>query len=266
MRLKLTLHALDKYIPINYQYYLSAAIYKLLKFGSEEFATYLHDIGFQLNGKTYKLFSFAFQFDNYLANNKSFQLLKKEVILFITSPLIEEFLKNLIVGFFDNQTIEINDSFYRCRLQIQQVEILETPDFKEINYCKMLSPTVFSTKQETNDKLHQYYFRYYDDIEEINRVLNSNLKNKYKLIYKKDYVGEDLTLIWDEDYIKQKTKQGKRLTKKLSIPQPEGKSIEVIGNYLPFMLNGNKELIQVAYECGLGEKNSSLGCGMFEIQ
>lgn len=61
MRLKLKLKAKDSpaVIPVNYQYYFSAAVYLLLKFGSPEFSKFLHDQGFNLNGKKFKLFVFG---------------------------------------------------------------------------------------------------------------------------------------------------------------------------------------------------------------
>jgi len=60
LRLLLTLKADEgNLISFNYHYHLSSAIYKLLQFGSEEFSAFLHDTGFKLNGKSYKLFTFA---------------------------------------------------------------------------------------------------------------------------------------------------------------------------------------------------------------
>lgn len=43
-------------IPINYQYPLSAAIYKILQKGDSEYAQFLHEEGY---GKGYKFFTFS---------------------------------------------------------------------------------------------------------------------------------------------------------------------------------------------------------------
>ena len=54
MRIKLKLKSDSSSLTCNYNYPLSAAIYKLLNFGSNEFAAFLHDKGYRLNGKVYK--------------------------------------------------------------------------------------------------------------------------------------------------------------------------------------------------------------------
>ncbi|PJA95414.1 MAG: CRISPR-associated endoribonuclease Cas6 [Ignavibacteriales bacterium CG_4_9_14_3_um_filter_34_10] len=261
MRLKLTLFSQDEFFPLNYNYYLSSAIYKLLKFGSEEFSNFLHDKGFQLKGKKYKLFTFALRFNQLLINSTNIRLLSNEATLFISSPLIDDFIRNFIIGTFEQQSIEIADGTNKCKFLINQVEAIPQPEFQEINHFKMLSPMVLSTVEENGNKTHQHYFRYNDKIDEINRVFNQNLKNKYKLIYDKEYSEDDLILVWDENYINKKLNEKKRLTKKISVIKNHEEPIEIIANEIPFTLSGNSELIKVGYECGFGEKNS-IGFGM----
>jgi CRISPR-associated endoribonuclease Cas6 len=264
MRLKLTLSTQDKILPLNYNYFLSSAIYKLLRFGSEEFADFLHDKGFQLNGKQYKLFTFALRFNRMLNNSKVIHLLSKKVTLYISSPLIDDFIQNFIIGTVEHQSFEISDGINKCKFSIQQVETIAQPEFKEINFFKMLSPMVLSTVEKDENKTHQHYLRYDNSIEEINRVFNQNLKNKFKLIYGNDYSDDDLILVWDKDYIDKRLKEKKRLTKKISIMKNHEHPIEIIANEIPFTLSGNSELIKVGYECGFGEKNPT-GFGMVEL-
>ena len=46
-----------KFIPMNYQYYISAWIYKVLKEADSEYATFLHNQGYGKNeSHLYKLF------------------------------------------------------------------------------------------------------------------------------------------------------------------------------------------------------------------
>ncbi len=62
MRIKLTLGPVEKkcIIPINYQYPLSAAIYKILASGSLDYAEWLHQKGYlSPGGKPMKLFVFS---------------------------------------------------------------------------------------------------------------------------------------------------------------------------------------------------------------
>ena len=46
MRFKISLHTTDSVIPINYQYTLSAAIYKTIAKGNAEYAALLHETGY----------------------------------------------------------------------------------------------------------------------------------------------------------------------------------------------------------------------------
>ncbi|GAB6282828.1 MAG: CRISPR-associated endoribonuclease Cas6 [Ignavibacterium sp.] len=264
MRLKLTLNSNDKFIPVNYNYYLSASIYRLLNFGSPEFAEFLHNKGFVLNGKPYKLFCFALRFRNIKIMGNNIQLLEPSAELYISSPLVEDFIQNFVIGTFNYQSLEIADNNFKFTFIINQIESLSVPQFDGLNKFRLLSPIVLSTlKEKENGSLHQYYFRYNDDINEINRVFNQNLKNKFTLIHNTKYEGDDLILEWDKDYIEKREKKNKRLTKKISIEKFEGNPIDIIANEIPFTLTGSKELVKVGYECGFGEKNS-MGFGLVD--
>lgn len=62
MRFQLTLipDSSSGIIPVNYQYPVSAAIYKLIAQADEGYASFLHNKGYQLSsGKSFKLFSFS---------------------------------------------------------------------------------------------------------------------------------------------------------------------------------------------------------------
>lgn len=262
MRLKLTLNSNGKSLPVNYNYYLAAAIYNLLKFGSPEFAEFLHNKGFVLNGKPYKLFCFALRFKNIKVIDNIIRMIEPGAELYVSSPLIEDFIQNFIIGTFTNQSFEIAGNNFKCNFFINQVESLPEPHFNKTNNFHLLSPVVLSTlREKENGKTHQYYFRYNDNIAEINRVFNQNLKNKFKLIYNVEYEGDDLILEWDKDYIAKREKKNKRLTKKIAIEKYDGNPIDIIANEIPFTLTGNPELMKVGYHCGFGEKNS-MGFGL----
>ena len=58
MRLKLTLqHRPNQVLPINYQYLISSWVYRTLESANAEFATQLHEYGYDFRGKQYKLFT-----------------------------------------------------------------------------------------------------------------------------------------------------------------------------------------------------------------
>jgi CRISPR-associated endoribonuclease Cas6 len=265
MRLKIKLNAKDSdSISLNYNYSLSAAIYKLLKLGSEEFASFLHEIGYKSNKKTYKLFTFALKFESTVLTGNRLQLKSPVAYLYISSPLIEDFIKNFIIGTFEQQTIEIYSGFTKTKFIINQAEITPPPVFHDEMNFTLITPMVLSINKIINGTAVQYYFRYDDDIDEMNRVFKKNLTNKYEAITNSIYNGEGVKFKWDEDYIDKALRKGKRLSKKVSITKDIKNPIDVVGIFCPFNTNGDPELIKVGYECGFGEKNS-MGFGMAEV-
>lgn len=265
MRLKLLLRANNtNKIALNYNYSLSSAIYKLLEFGSQEFSTFLHNIGYSVDKKSYKLFTFSLKLEKNILDHNSLILISPRAELFITSPLIDDFIKNFVIGTFENRTIEIMSENIFTKFNIDQVEIIPEPIFSEQMHFKMMTPLVLSTYKLYAGRLNQYYFRYNDNIEEINRVFQQNLVNKYQVITNRTYSGNGIKISWDEKYIEDAIKKNKRLSKKVSIIKDINNPIDIIGIYCPFKVEGDIELIKVGYEAGFGEKNS-MGFGMAEI-
>ena len=245
-------------LPLNYNYQLSSAIYNLLRFGSPEFSSFLHNSGFKIDGKTYKLFTYALRFDKVEILNNYFILKSSKVTLHISSPLIDSFIKNFVIGTFENKSIEIADKHKSINFKIISAEILPEPVFTNKMKFILLSPMILSTLKEYNGKKQQYYLRP-EDTDDINRVLTKNLLNKKGLLKRNQTINEYCNLIWDEEYIKKK----KRITKKITINENGRFPIDVIGMQAPFTIEGDPELIKVGYECGFGEKNS-MGFGMAE--
>ena len=255
MRIRISLRGVNsKFLTVNYNYPLSAAIYNLLRLGSPEFSAFLHDIGFPLNGRKYKLFTFALRFEKISIEGKNINLLSPDATLIISTPLINDFIKNLVIGSFEQQFIRINDA----RFNIKFAEILPDVSFNECAGFRLLSPMVLSTRRIHNGKEHQYFIRP-DEESEINRVLLLNLTNKYKLLYKKD-IRSECELKWDEEYLHKR----QRVTKKITIDENGAYPIDVIGTQAPFTLKTHPDLIKIGYECGFGEKNS-MGFGTTEI-
>lgn len=262
MRLLLKLRAKtsDK-LSFNYNYSLSAAIYKLLNFGSPEFSSFLHDIGYESNNKYYKFFTFALQLEKTSFNKKYLILDSPNASLYISSPLVDDFIKNFVIGTFEKQSIEIYAEGIKTTFNIITTEILPEPIITNKMNFKMITPMVLSTQINFNGKLNTYYFRVDDDLKKINKVLNQNLINKYEAIYNKKYEGKGIELTWDYDYMVKAAKTNKKLTKKVSIIKDYESPIEVVGMFCPFEIKGDTELTKVGYEAGFGSQNA-MGFGL----
>lgn len=261
MRLKLKLRLKEsRIIPVNYNYQLSSAIYNLLQFGSPEFTEFLHNEGFNIDGKNYKLFSFSLRIKNPRLYGNLLEIVDSEAVLFITTPIAEKFIKSFITGTFSQKRIEINSDNIHTVFNIEQLEIIPEPEFTDEMKFICLSPIVLSTRKIFNNDLKQYYLRP-EDNELINKVLSGNLINKYKLIYNKEPNENGVELKWDENYLL----KNKRITKKITLNVIKDSPQEIIGMQAPFILKGNPQLIKIGYLSGFGEKNS-MGFGMAEVK
>ena len=239
MRLKLALNTNpNTSLTPNYNYQLSSAIYNLLRLGSTEFSSYLHDIGFNTNGKRYKLFTFALRFEKMIMTNGKIIIEDPNASLFISSPLIDDFVKNFLIGTFEKQSIEIFDREAVVKFIIRQAEIIPCPEFVSQMKFKLLSPLVLSSYREHKGQMKQHYLRPGD--KEESRILSDNLKNKYKLI--SDFDNEETCeLKWDLEYLKRK----KTVTKKITINENGRYPVDIMGILSPFYVSGDPKLIKV---------------------
>jgi len=160
LRLKLKLKTKNKYLPINYNYPLSAAIYKLLNFGSQEFARFLHSVGYKSNNKVYKLFTFSLKFNYDKIEKNLFHLSSDELELNISSPIIDDFVRNVVIGSLTKGGFELITKNTQLFLEIEQMSEIPKPDFTSACNFKLLSPLVLSTRIERNNKLTQHFFEY----------------------------------------------------------------------------------------------------------
>ncbi len=265
MRLSLKLRAVQTdFISANYNYALSAAIYKLLRLGSPEFSDFLHNKGYELDNKPYKLFSFSLSFEEYEIVSNLIKLNIPNANLIVSSPMIGDFIQNFLIGTFNEQRIELFADNHKSFFHINQAEIIPEPTFHEKMNFDLLSPLVMSTIAEHNGKLVPHYFTNEDEIKEINRVMNKNLSNKYYLVNGSQYKGSGVNLAWDEKYLEETKKRNKRVTRKVTVIKNNESPVNIIGLKIPFSLEGDPELMFTGYECGFGEKNS-MGFGLAAV-
>lgn len=268
MRLKILLQCVSKpaVIPINYNYQFSAAIYLLLKFGSPEFSQFLHDQGYKIDNKNFKLFTFALKLWKYeiLTNSNfsgsHFKLLSPYVDLIISSPMVDTFIKNFVIGTFEKQKIFIVYPEYVTKFLIKEVELIPDPQFtNEMNF-RLLNPIVLSTMVNRNGKLSPYYFRINDD--GLIENLKQNLLRKYSLLNNQELVLNNFEFEFDQDYIK---KRNGVVSKLITIAEGSKYESKIKGIMCDFKIKTSPELIKVGYECGFGGKNS-MGFGFVEVQ
>ncbi|MBN1349946.1 CRISPR-associated endoribonuclease Cas6 [candidate division KSB1 bacterium] len=264
MRIKLTLAPLERrsFIPFNYQHPLSAAIYKILSTANQQYAEFLHQKGYlTVDGKPLKLFTFSYLFIPRVKVVKNMLGIFNfsAVTLQISSPLIDDFIQNLVIGLFENQELAIGNRYTVGRFTIQAVESLPTPEFAPLTKFTCLSPFVASTMKEHDGRLQPYYFR--PDDPELGEALRQSLLRKYETIYHHLPQHDRLALVLDADYVARKGGTHK-VTKLITLKEhAAGEATQIKAIYCPFTLSGSTELMQVAWDAEIGGRCSQgFGC------
>ncbi len=175
MRFKLNLQSLQRQalLPFNYQYPLSAAIYKIIQSADAEFASFLHNTGYGQGPKSFKLFTFSDIRTPFVKNADRMQLQTNEaglIICFYMPDAAENFIK----GLFLNQQIEVADSKSKAIFNVAGVESLhDETQSKTTVLLQPLSPLVVGRKNERG----HYDFRSPED-EDFAECLYYNLVEK----------------------------------------------------------------------------------------
>lgn len=248
MRIRITLLPEEnKSLNINYNYFLSGWIYNTLKKANKEYEEELHTRGYSYGNKVFKLFTFSqLRSKNLKIVNENIMFLDK-TYLYITSPK-KEFLLNFVTEVLNNNILKLQDYEFK----IETVEILKEPEFdKGENKFICLSPIVTSTAAEIDGKRKSVNLPLHDP--RFVENLKNNLIEKYYVIYNTLPDNLSLNINFDMEYYS-KNPKGKRI---------RYKNVYVKGYMVPFTMSGNIELIKVAYDCGIGEKNSA-GFGMIQ--
>lgn len=273
MRLELTLIPLEKHctIPINYQYPLSGAIYRILSNASPEYAEWLHNHGYMTpSGKPIKMFVFSkLDLSKATVNGNTLTCEdSKPCKLRLSSPMIENFMENFVMGAFAKQEITIANHDTKGRFLIQDIVNLPEPKFQQnldgslptIKFL-CLSPIVVSNYGSKEDeKQIQHYIR--PDEPEFPEAIRKNLIQKFITVYKTPPQNQEMSFSWEKTYIQRKGGYNK-ISKLITICEGDPCETKVKAFMAPFYLSGSAELIHIAYECGIGEKNS-MGFGMIK--
>lgn len=240
-------------IPLNYQYPLSAAIYKLIATSSQEFANWLHEIGYKSGkGKPYKMFTFSKLNTNqinkdYLAKN----ILKSDGNLrfYFASPVNDKIILNFIQGAMQNGKIKIGAvDLPQTEFTIKSINMLPIITYENTHIYRTISPICVSN---FNKGKVEYIF---PNNEQIEAKLVNNLKEKYKILYEKDFNQNLQVEIIDKSQFKQKN----IIIKENTESQGRIKAFET-----HIRINTTAEMHKIAQECGIGERNS-MGFGMIE--
>ena len=236
MRLKIHLKG-KKYskIPFNYNHILSSILYT--KIQDLNLSNELHA------SNSFKFFNFS-QLNIPLRKITKDGIISKngEITFYLSSPN-DLLIKNFVNGFLDDLEIKFKHDY----LTVTKIEALKTPEFEEKSYFNTLSPINI---RDFNDKMKRIDLAPSD---KFFKGIETNLIKKYCIFNDLEKTNKKIKAYSDMRNVKRKR-----------IMIPKGPNTTYHRAYMMDMiLEGDIDLIEFAYDVGLGEKNS-MGFGMIK--
>lgn len=237
-------------LPINYTYALSSFIYKTLQQANEEYSDWLHNQGYKLGHKQFKLFTFSeLQLPRYQRYEDRF-ILQGDTVKLVVSFYADEAMKNFVIGLFEQQSFFIQDRKSRVDFKVETVTIQPKLIFKEKMRFRTISPICVS--QHKDGRKHASYLSPTD--ENYGELFFKNLINKYQAA-KPDAPIFNLT---DCHFRLCSERPKSRL---VHIKGFSKEATKIRGYFFDFELAAPVELIEFGYAAGFGEKNAAgFGC------
>ena len=241
MQLLIELKKIDQFsLPVNYNYLLQSMIYNLLD-NKEKLSRKIHETGYQIEDKHFKLFTFSLLRGQYKIHGKRIEFLDK--VRFEIRTVDKNILLTIVESLLNLETLRIGQNL----VKILNVKIGEKKLTGTSYKIRMISPLVVrSTDADTKKTLYYNPF----DTEFKSRIME-NFERKFLAYYNKEPTGR-----FDIEPINYSLKN-KFVTKY--------KDFLITGWRGEFEIRGDAEVLDFLYQVGLGEKNS-MGFGMFVIE
>lgn len=242
MRLTLTFQAESSIIfPVHYNEQIQGFIYRHL---NPVIAGFLHDTGYTFEKRKYTLFTFSRLMGKRKVAKEQIEF-RSPLKLIISSPL-DPLLQSLAEHLIRKKSLKIGEN----TLFLESIAVGFKPTLERETVIKMLSPvTIYSTLESADGRKKTYY---YNPLEkEFSKLARENIVKKYKALNGTEPPSKDFQIS----------------------PLTFDKRNEVIVKYKgfiikgwmgKFILKGERELLQLAYDAGIGSKNSQ-GFGCFEV-
>ena len=207
-----------------------------------ELGEFLHDQGFMFEKRSFNMFTFSRLQGRYEMRGDRI-VFYPPVSLTISSPF-DRFIHELANTMLQKGDLELAG----FKVYVANIKVLPEVQIEDELRINMLSPVVvYSTLQTKEGKKKTYYYSPFEA--EFTNSLDKNLRKKYEAFFGKEARARKLVLetAW----------------------RPKERILKYRGTIIKgwvgrFVLNGNKKLLKLGYDCGIGAKNSQ-GFGMVEV-
>jgi len=244
MRVKIRLKGLDRRVavPVHYNHLVQAMVYSNLK---ATMAEELHNKGKVVEGRAFKLFVFSRLFGAYQRNEHCL-IFTSEINFYLAIPMTE-----LLSSFAEHLVRKGVIRLAENQMEVLGIEVLMPVEFKGDAKVRFLSPvTVYSTLLTGDGRKRTYYYSPFE--KEFTEQIQANLKKKYQAVFG-ERAKEDWRFELEPDRVDPRNQR---------ILKYKGTVIKAWDGI--YHLNADEELFRLAYDTGLGAKNSQ-GFGMMEV-
>lgn len=243
VRLRLEFHSEKEFVvPINYNHLIQGFLYRSI---SPKLAGMLHDKGFPVGKRKFKLFTFSRILGEYSIDKRRGLISFSSPFSLVVSSAMKEFIEEAAEELIRKESARISSE----RVYFHSVEVSNLDIDKEKLRIRMLSPvTIYSTLSHSDGRKKTYYYSPFE--EEFSRLISENARKKFKAFYNKEPKGEIRLAPLKVNNGNQKIVSYKETVIK--------------GWTGVYELRGDPGLMKIAYDTGLGGKNSQ-GFGCFEV-
>ena len=237
-------------IPVNYQEYLTAAIYAYVSSGDAAYGRFVHDDGYVVDGKAFKPFTHSWL--RISPRNRRIEgdrlLISPGPIGWVVSSPLDDFLQPFASGLLQIGSLRVANE----TIEIEEISALGTPPLPETMRLKCLSPIVASTRRADGST---QFLRPADDPSAFSEAIRKNLIVKHRALTGSSPADDRLEFTFDAAYL---TGHGGG-TKKATY-----KGTEIVGILAPITATGSNELLRLGYEAGFGTRGAQ-GFGCVEV-
>jgi CRISPR-associated endoribonuclease Cas6 len=259
MRISLTLSCpKGSHIPLNYQYEISAWVYRTLGRADPAFAEWLHGQGYALSGnKAFKLFTFS-----HIDIEPPFKIVPSNGVISVGSGivslqlsfLLNQPLEHFVAGIFQKQSFTLGNSRVRpVSFSVDRVDILHSPVFSGQMRFRALSPICISASIPGR---HAQYRHPEDTDYQI--LLRENLMNKLAIAQHYDFSARSKAI---EEIPFEIALLSEPKRKGITLKAFTAAETKVIGYFFDFEIKAAPVLLEVGYYAGFGVENAQgFGC------
>ncbi len=226
-------------LPLSYNHILQAALLAWLQ--DENYTTFLHDVGYQREQRTFKLYSFSNLLGKHSVDKKAKRIRFDDTVTVYISSYMEEMGQYVRESLDEGRPLRLGN----VMLPLEEAYVVE--DEVEDCYVQAFSPiTIHSTIQLPTGTKKTYYYEPRE--KDFSVMLRDNLIRKYETVFHCEPEDKTFSLQPLEDGSVKKEVVIYRKT-------------VIIGWTGRFYISGSKELIKMALLAGVGARNSmGFGC------